>query len=173
MLTCLFWLVLKAAPVNKKHRYVLCYVLKEKKLGKKISIEMLGRGEGGGGAKSQKRKGSWGSRCLQRERICALVLEPRAGEQQRSSEQSSVLPVLSPWPWLGARWGDCWFTMFFFPGDLPVACPWVCAPPYADFCSIPSVSYLRALMHMFWRWPPWLWVAADGKPSGCHRLYWC
>lgn len=139
---------------------------------KKISIEMLGRGEGGEGEKSQKRKGNWGSRCLQRGRVCALVLKPPAESSavQSSARLSQCCP---PWPWLGAWWVTAGSPRSFFPGDLPVACPWVCAPPYADFCSIPSVSYLRALMHMFWRWPPWLWVAADGKPSGCHRLYWC
>lgn len=48
MLACLFWLVLKAAPVNKKHRYVLCYVLKEQKLGKKSVLRCwAGRREGG------------------------------------------------------------------------------------------------------------------------------
>lgn len=165
MLACLFWLVLKAAPVNKKHRYVLCYVLKEQKLGKK-SVLRCWAGRREGGKKSQKRKGNWGSRCLQCARICVLVLKPLAGEQH-GSEQPSLFPELSPMTLAGCS------TTFFFPGDLPVACLWVCAPPYADFCSIPSVSHLRALMHMFWRWPPWLWVAADGKPSGCHRLYWC
>ena len=36
-----------------------------------------------------------------------------------------------------------------FSGSLPVACLWVCHRPYADLGSIPSVSYLQALMHMF------------------------
>lgn len=113
---------------------------------RKNSIEMLGRGEGGGG--QWQKRGNWGSKRVQCDRICVSALKAPTGEQ-RCSEQPSLLPVLSPVTLAGCSLGDCCFTTFFFPGALPVACPWVCAPPYADLCSIPSVSHLRALMHMF------------------------
>lgn len=58
MLTCLFGLVLKAAPVNKKHRYVLCYVLKEQKLGKKSVLRCWAGEKGEGGQNPRKGRGA-------------------------------------------------------------------------------------------------------------------
>lgn len=56
---------------------------------KKISIQMLGRVEGRGEKKSQGRKGSWGSKCVQCARICVLVSQPPAGAQCGSEQPHS------------------------------------------------------------------------------------
>lgn len=167
---CLFWLVLKVTTVNKKHRYVLCYM--SWKPGKQSVLRCWAGKKGEGKKNPRKGRGAGAARVCS---VTGSVCWCSSHWQERSVAQSSptsprAVPRDLGWVLRGvAAASPC----SFFPGALPVACPWVCAPPYADFCSIPSVSYLRALMHMFWRWPPWLWVAADGKPSGCHRLYWC
>lgn len=98
---CLFWLVLKAALVNKKHRYILHYIPKEQKLGKKKSVLRCWAGQKGGGEKIPGKEGElWKQMSAGWQALCVGVTAARSRAVRFRAAQASPTAVPRDLGWL-------------------------------------------------------------------------
>lgn len=127
---CLFWLALKAAPVNKKHRYVLCYRRTETR--KKKMRCWAGKKRGGENPRKGRRTGEanvW-------QDLCAGV--KASGGRTAHSEQPFLLPELSPVTLAGCSLGWLLLHHVLFSWWLACCLPLgLCSP----FCWLLQYSF--------------------------------
>lgn len=98
---CLFWLVLKAALVNKKHRYILHYIPKEQKLGKKKSVLRCWAGQKGGGEKIPGKEGElWKQMSAGWQALCVGVTAARSRAVRFRAALASPTAVPRDLGWL-------------------------------------------------------------------------